>query len=71
MADTFSLQRVLETFRSSLSDNKEVSIQYYIAGWQELVSWVHVLLLFYIMVLGYLKKWCHNVWNIKNILYLI
>lgn len=43
MADTFSLQRVLETFRSSLSDNKEVSIKYYIAGWQELVSFINSL----------------------------
>lgn len=38
MADTFSLQRVLEAFRSSMSENKEVYIKYYIAGWQELVS---------------------------------
>jgi hypothetical protein len=51
MADTFSLQRVLETFRSSLTENKEVYIKYYIAGWKELVRWVHVLLLFYTMVL--------------------
>lgn len=44
MADAFSLQKVLETFRSCLSENKEVYIKYYIAGWQELVRWVHVII---------------------------
>ncbi|XP_056113854.1 ceramide-1-phosphate transfer protein [Rhinichthys klamathensis goyatoka] len=43
MADTFSLQRVLETFRSSLTENKEVYIKYYIAGWKELVSFMNSL----------------------------
>uniref|UniRef100_A0A8C2D272 Ceramide-1-phosphate transfer protein n=1 Tax=Cyprinus carpio TaxID=7962 RepID=A0A8C2D272_CYPCA len=43
MADTFSLQRVLEAFRSSMSENKEVYIKYYIAGWQELVSFMNSL----------------------------
>ncbi|XP_067303288.1 ceramide-1-phosphate transfer protein [Pseudorasbora parva] len=43
MADTFSLQRVLETFRSSLSENKEVYIKHYIEGWKELVSFMNSL----------------------------
>lgn len=43
MADKFSLQKVLETFRSCLSENKEVYIKYYIAGWQELVSFMNSL----------------------------
>lgn len=38
MAEAFRLQNVLDTFKSSLSENKEVYIQYYIAGWKELVS---------------------------------
>lgn len=68
MADTFSLQRVLETFRSSLSENKEVYIKYYISGWKELVRWVHVLLLFHFMALyGYFEKGCSR--NIKEFLF--
>ncbi|XP_065141348.1 ceramide-1-phosphate transfer protein [Paramisgurnus dabryanus] len=43
MADTFSLQKVLETFRSCLSENKEVYIKYYIEGWKELVCFMNSL----------------------------
>ncbi|XP_055045083.2 ceramide-1-phosphate transfer protein [Misgurnus anguillicaudatus] len=43
MADTFSLQKVLETFRSCLSENKEVYIKYYIEGWKELVVFMNSL----------------------------
>ncbi|XP_072552741.1 ceramide-1-phosphate transfer protein [Salminus brasiliensis] len=43
MADSFSLQNVLDTFKSSLSENKEVYIRYYIAGWRELVSFMNSL----------------------------
>ncbi|XP_027000696.1 ceramide-1-phosphate transfer protein [Tachysurus fulvidraco] len=43
MADAFSLQDVLDNFKSSLSDNKEVFIKYYISGWRELVSFMNSL----------------------------
>ncbi|KAA0706678.1 Ceramide-1-phosphate transfer protein [Triplophysa tibetana] len=43
MAEAFSLQKVLETFRSCLSEEKEVYIKYYLAGWQELVSFMNTL----------------------------
>ncbi|KAK2824983.1 hypothetical protein Q7C36_018910 [Tachysurus vachellii] len=43
MADAFSLQDVLDSFKSSLSDNKEVFIKYYISGWRELVSFMNSL----------------------------
>ncbi|KAI4887923.1 hypothetical protein NFI96_022447 [Prochilodus magdalenae] len=43
MADCFSLQKVFETFKSSLTDNKEVYLKYYIAGWRELVSFMNSL----------------------------
>ncbi|XP_049342342.1 ceramide-1-phosphate transfer protein [Astyanax mexicanus] len=43
MAESFSLQNVLDTFKSSLSENKEIYIQYYIAGWKELVSFMNSL----------------------------
>ncbi|KAI7794445.1 ceramide-1-phosphate transfer protein, partial [Triplophysa rosa] len=42
-ADAFSLQKVLETFRSCLSEEKEVYMKYYLAGWQELVSFMNTL----------------------------
>lgn len=68
MADAFSLQRVLETFRSSLSENKEVYIKYYISGWKELVRWAYDLLLFRFMALfGYFEKGCSR--NIKEFLF--
>ncbi|KAM9445822.1 ceramide-1-phosphate transfer protein [Clarias gariepinus] len=43
MADCFSLQNILENFKSCLNDNKEVYIKYYIAGWRELVSFMNTL----------------------------
>ncbi|XP_066528149.1 ceramide-1-phosphate transfer protein [Hoplias malabaricus] len=43
MADSFSFQNVLDTFKSCLSENKEVYIKYYIAGWRELVSFMNSL----------------------------
>lgn len=43
MAESFSLQNVLDTFKSSLNENKEVYIQHYIAGWKELVSFMNSL----------------------------
>ncbi|XP_053498859.1 ceramide-1-phosphate transfer protein isoform X1 [Ictalurus furcatus] len=43
MADSFSLQNVLDNFKSCLSDNKEVCLKYYISGWRELVSFMNSL----------------------------
>ncbi|XP_062871839.1 ceramide-1-phosphate transfer protein [Trichomycterus rosablanca] len=43
MADSFSLQKVMDSFKSCLSDNKEINIKFYIAGWNELVSFMNSL----------------------------
>ncbi|XP_051516158.1 ceramide-1-phosphate transfer protein-like [Myxocyprinus asiaticus] len=43
MTDTFRLQEVLDAFRSCLSETKEVYVKYYIAGWQDLVSFMNSL----------------------------
>ncbi|XP_060792766.1 ceramide-1-phosphate transfer protein [Neoarius graeffei] len=41
MADSFSLQNVLENFKLCLSDDKEIYMKYYISGWRELVSFMN------------------------------
>ncbi|XP_051961701.1 ceramide-1-phosphate transfer protein-like [Xyrauchen texanus] len=43
MSETFRLQKVLDAFRSCLSENKEVYVKYYIEGWQDLVSFMNSL----------------------------
>ncbi|XP_076840044.1 ceramide-1-phosphate transfer protein [Brachyhypopomus gauderio] len=43
MADCFSLQKVVDTYKSCLSEDKEIYINYYIAGWRELVSFMNSL----------------------------
>ncbi|KAF7696222.1 ceramide-1-phosphate transfer protein [Silurus meridionalis] len=57
MADSFSLHNVLDKFKLCLSDNKEVYIQYYIAGWRELVSFMNSLgSVFYFISSDVVKK---------------
>ncbi|XP_026854495.2 ceramide-1-phosphate transfer protein [Electrophorus electricus] len=43
MAGSFNLQNVVDTYKSCLSENKEIYIKYYIAGWRELVSFMNSL----------------------------
>lgn len=43
MADSFSLQNVMDSFKSCLGDNKEIHMKHYIAGWKELVSFMNSL----------------------------
>ncbi|XP_068195623.1 ceramide-1-phosphate transfer protein [Antennarius striatus] len=41
--EQFSLQEVLDTFRLCLSENKEVYLQHYVAGWRGLVKFLNSL----------------------------
>lgn len=34
----FSLHEVLDTFKSCLSENKEVYLEHYVAGWRGLIK---------------------------------
>lgn len=57
MADAFSLQDVLDNFKSSLSDNKEVFVKYYISGWRELVRYFVCFLLCTVYVSWYIQSY--------------